>query len=185
MSDMALMVAEETAPARKETFQELCRRMDFLFEVSESSENEEEKQYALEELQSLLLTDMPRKVDGICWFLGQCEYEARHAERVIEQLEARVAQHAARQKRVRELARQAMQMSGIRRVQGTWQALTLRAGTESVEIVDEAAVPREFMKQNPAPAPFPDKILIKRALKSGEDVPGAVLKTGAETLMVT
>lgn len=184
MSDMALMVAEETQPARKETFTELCRRMDFLFEVSESSEDEAEKQYALEELQALMLTDMPRKVDGICWFLGHCEMEARHAERVIEQLEAAVARHMARQKRVRELARQAMQMSGIRRVQGTWQALTLRAGTESVEILDEAAVPREFMKQNPPPPAFPDKLAIKRAIKAGEDVPGAVLKTGAETLMV-
>ena len=184
MSDMALMVQEETVPARKETFQELCRRMDFLFEVSETSEDEAEKSYALEELQALLTTDMVKKVDGICWFLGQCESAARHAEHVIEQLEAAVARHAARQKRVRDLARQAMQASGIRRVQGTWQALTLRAGSESVEILDEAAVPAEYMKQNPAPAPFPDKIAIKRALKAGEDVPGAALKTGADTLMV-
>ena len=76
MPETALAVQEE-AIQKRETFSELVRKMEFLFEVSETSEDEAEKRYALQELDALLLTDMPRKVDGICWFLGHCEMEAR------------------------------------------------------------------------------------------------------------
>jgi hypothetical protein len=184
VSDVALALKEPESPGRRETFGELVRKMEFLFEVSETSEDEAEKRYALQELDSLLLTDLPKKVDGIAWFLGHCEAEARYAEQVIERLEAAVRRHQERQQRVRDYCRQAMQTAGIRRVQGTWQALTLRAGSKSVEIVNESELPGEYWKQNPPPAPFPDKLRIRKALDAGEEVPGAALRTGPETLMV-
>ena len=185
MSDMALMVAaEEQAPARKETFQELVARMVFLFEVSESSEDEAERRYAIDELHALMSTDLPKKIDGICWFLGQQESDMRYAERVIEMLQARILQHESRRNRVRDLTKQAMQTAGIRSIRGTWQTLSLRAGSESVEITSMADVPLEYMKPLQPPVLSPDKPAIKRAIKANIDVPGARINTGPETLQV-
>ena len=183
MPETALAVQEE-AIQKRETFSELVRKMEFLFEVSETSEDEAEKRYALQELDALLLTDMPRKVDGICWFLGHCEMEARYAEQVIERLKDAMERHKNRQQRVRDYCRQAMQTAGLRRIQGTWQALALRAGSKSVEIVNETELPGEFWKQNPAPPPYPDKLRIRKAIEGGEAVPGAELRTGPESLVV-
>lgn len=183
MSDMALMVAEETQPAKRESLNDIIRRMEDLFEISESTEDEGERAFALAEIDTIFSNDLPKKADGICWFLGHCEMEMQYAGRVISQLQTAIDRHEARQKRVRELTKQAMQAAGIRRIQGTWQALSLRAGSESVEITSMSELPLEFCRVS-QPSLSPDKTAIKRAIKSGEEVPGAALRTGPETLMV-
>ena len=45
--------------------------------------------------------------------------------------------------------------------------------SESLKIVDETLIPDQFMK---IPAPTPDKAAIKKAIKTGTDVPGAILE---------
>jgi hypothetical protein len=182
MSDVALMVQEE-APVKRESLNDIVRRMVDLFEISESTEDEGERAFALAEIDTIFSTDLPKKADGICWFLGHCESEMQYAGRVIAQLQTAIERHEARQKRVRDLTKQAMQAAGIRRIQGTWQALSLRAGSDSVEIMSTADLPLEYCRIT-APQLSPDKPAIKRAIKAGEEVPGARLHTGAETLMV-
>jgi hypothetical protein len=182
MSDVALMVQAE-APVRKESLNDLIRRMEDLFEISESTEDDGERAFALAELDTIFSADLPKKADGICWFLGHCESEMQYAGRVITQLQKAIERHEARQKRVRDLTKQAMLAAGIRRIQGTWQSLSIRPGSESVEILSEEEVPHEYCRM--VPEKFtPDKPAIKRAIKAGEEVPGARLHTGPETLMV-
>ena len=183
MSDVALMVQEENLPQRKESLNDLIRRMADLFEISETSEDEGERAFALSEIDTIFSVDLPKKADGICWFLGHCEMEMQYAGRVISQLQTAIERHEARQKRVRDLTKQAMQAAGIRRIQGTWQALSLRAGSESVEIVSEAEVPHEYCRMVPEKF-VPDKPSIKKAIKDGTEVPGARLHVGPESLMV-
>jgi hypothetical protein len=182
MSDVALMVQEET-PVRRESLNDIVRRMVYLFEISENTEDEGERAFALAEIDTIFSVDLPKKADGICWFLGHEEMEAQYAERVIRQLQTAIERHEARQKRVRDLTKQAMQAAGIRRIQGTWQALSLRAGSESVEIVSEAEVPHEYCRMVPEKF-VPDKPSIKKAIKDGTEVPGARLHVGPEQLMV-
>lgn len=45
--------------------------------------------------------------------------------------------------------------------------------SESLKITDESLIPDEFMKIS---APTPDKTAIKKAIKSGQDVPGAEIE---------
>lgn len=45
--------------------------------------------------------------------------------------------------------------------------------SEQLEVIDESLIPDEFMK---IPAPTPDKAAIKKAIKAGQEVPGAVIK---------
>ena len=69
-----------------------------------------------------------------------------------------------------------MQRTAQKKLAGEEFEAGLRS-SESVEVTDEVAVPGEFKRTPPPPAPVPDKPLIKAALKAGQEVPGAVLVT--------
>jgi hypothetical protein len=58
---------------------------------------------------------------------------------------------------------------------------SVRKGSASVVITDDAAIPPEYMRQ---PAPVADKAAIAKALKDGREVPGAVLRNGAPGLTI-
>jgi hypothetical protein len=49
----------------------------------------------------------------------------------------------------------------------------LRERDESIEVFDESMVPAVYMNVPEPPAPKPDKAAIRRAIKAGQDVPGA------------
>lgn len=53
--------------------------------------------------------------------------------------------------------------------------------TESVDIIDEAAIPEEFMKVTVTKAPM--KVAIKEAIKSGTEVPGTGIKTNVSVIV--
>ena len=53
-------------------------------------------------------------------------------------------------------------------------------GPQSVEIVDEGLLPEEFFRITKTP----NKTLIGEKLKAGEDVPGAQLSNGGESLTI-
>ena len=62
--------------------------------------------------------------------------------------------------------------------------LSVKANPPSVEITDEVAIPAVFMVQPPLPPARPDKRAIADALKSKQDVPGAVLSNQPPSLQV-
>jgi hypothetical protein len=68
-----------------------------------------------------------------------------------------------------------MQAAEISRVECDWFTLTVRKNPPAVVIDDESQIPAQYIVQPPPPAARPDKAAISRALKAGEDVPGAHL----------
>ena len=58
---------------------------------------------------------------------------------------------------------------------------SIRAGSASVIVTDESAIPAEYMRQ---PPPQPDKAALARALKNGASIPGAVLRNGEPGLTI-
>lgn len=76
-----------------------------------------------------------------------------------------VLQHAALSKAERPLA-----------------TVSIRPGSLSVRIVDEAEIPSQLMREKVTRAP--DKAAIKAQIEAGETVPGAELARGDETIMV-
>ena len=58
---------------------------------------------------------------------------------------------------------------------------SIRAGSASVIVTDESAIPAEYMRQ---PPPAPDKAALARALKGGAQIPGAVLRNGEPGLTI-
>lgn len=83
------------------------------------------------------------------------------------------ARAAALEKRVFDT----MVETGITRIESPYFALVIANNPASVDIFDNLQIPSDYLTE--VPATFtPDKMLIKRALQDGFDVPGARLVHG-------
>jgi hypothetical protein len=94
---------------------------------------------------------------------------------------------AARSKRLGDRARAkkrtllaVMDAMGVRKLERPAATLSRRAGGVSLVITDEAAIPSQLTRTRVEP----DKAAIKKQLQAGEDVPGAALAQGDDTISV-
>ena len=65
---------------------------------------------------------------------------------------------------------------GVKKLERPRATISVRAGSDRVEIVDESSIPSQLCTVKTTTAP--DKNAIKARLKEGEDIPGAVLVRG-------
>lgn len=100
----------------------------------------------------------------------------------IERLKARKQVILNRQKSLREYLLHNMQASGVSKIECPLFTASLRKGLESVEITDQSLIPNEFVSIEVVEKP--DKTAIKKALQSGVEVPGAMLKRGESTIVI-
>lgn len=98
----------------------------------------------------------------------------------IDDLQERKARAERRKDAMRGLMLRLMKAADLQKAPLTEATISVAKGRDSVEITDEAAVPKRFLKV----VSSPDKGLIADALKAGKKVNGAALKTGSETLSV-
>ncbi|MBZ9888100.1 siphovirus Gp157 family protein [Mesorhizobium sp. BR1-1-3] len=101
------------------------------------------------------------------------------AERISE-LRARQLRADKRKEAMRTLMLRIMKATGIQRAPLVEATVSVGKGRDSVEIVDEAKVPRSYMRV----VTSPDKTAIKVALDAGKKVRGAAMKTGDDVLTV-
>ena len=81
---------------------------------------------------------------------------------------------------IRRLLKRLLDVAEMRKVMAPSGTVSIGAKPPTVEIVDEGLIPDEFMRITKAPS----KTLIGNALKAGQDVSGATLSNGGETLIV-
>jgi len=118
------------------------------------------------------------------------EIEAEQADRAtVEAINARIAALKARADRIdmraeahRTAQKLVMQAIGQRKIERPLATLSLRAGSLSIKITDEASVPTQLCTVKTITAP--DKKAIRAQIEAGETVPGAELVRGEETLQV-
>jgi len=79
---------------------------------------------------------------------------------------------------LREYTKTCLEVAGVQKVECPHFALTIKKNPASVDIFEQALIPSKFMRQPEPPPPAPDKKAIAEAIKSGEDVPGAILTQG-------
>jgi hypothetical protein len=111
-----------------------------------------------------------------------CAY-IMNQDAVIAAIEAHEAQVAARkaaivnkQVKLRAYLATSMKRAGISQIaahDGTFTAKLLVDRDSAVEIFDETQIPAKFMKAPKPPEPKPSKADIGKAIKAGEEVPGA------------
>jgi hypothetical protein len=115
------------------------------------------------------------KVDNVNAVISMFEALEDAAAKEIARLTARTARFVRQRERLVDYVTATMTASGLKQLDGNTSGLQLRANPAKVEILDTAAIPREYFRHKPAPPPEPDKTAIGRDLKKQRDVPGAKL----------
>lgn len=110
-------------------------------------------------------------------------------EALAEAIKAQEASLKARRERIewraaarKEAARLVMVAAGLKKAERPRATISVRPGSVSVHITDEAEIPSQLMREKITRSP--DKAAIKAQLEAGETVPGAELVRGAETISV-
>jgi hypothetical protein len=98
----------------------------------------------------------------------------------IEDLKARKERFKRRQEGAKKMMQRLMESSGLKKKQLTEGTLSLAVVPPSVVIIDEFAIPPEFMRVKTEP----DKAAIKDALKNAIEVPGCTLSNGGQSLRI-
>lgn len=80
---------------------------------------------------------------------------------------------------VREYLRTNMERANVHKIDYPHFKIALRKNPPKVTIVDEAAIPQEYMVQPPAPPPAPDKRKILEDWKQGAVVGGIEITIGS------
>jgi len=119
--------------------------------------------------------------------INKCLLELSITEGYIEgikisraRMDDRIERHSAKVDLIRALLRRMLEIADMKTVKAANGTVSLKQKPLSVQIVDEGLIPNEFMRIKFEP----NKTLIGEKLKAGEDVPGATLSNGGETLTV-
>jgi hypothetical protein len=75
--------------------------------------------------------------------------------------------------KMKEAVLYAMNIYGIEKVASPTLSLSIRNNPESVEIINEAQIPAEYLKEKTTVSI--DKVAIKKSIQAGETVQGAIL----------
>jgi len=89
----------------------------------------------------------------------------------LKRLQARKQIIQNGQKRLKDYLRENMEACEIKKIDCPLFSITLAAGRSVAVITDESALPDDFVRVKTSIVP--DKLNILKALKSGDDVPGA------------
>ena len=119
--------------------------------------------------------------------INKCLLELSITEGYIEglkisrtRMEDKIKGHSIRVVTIRRILQRLLEVADMRTVQAANGTVSLGLKPLGVEIVNEDLIPDELMRIKKEP----NKTLIGQKLKAGEDVPGARLSNGGDTLIV-
>ena len=105
----------------------------------------------------------------------------RNMESMAAQIKEAEAQMAARRKAIekraaslKEYLKTNMEKAGISKIESPWFCISIKQNPESVQVDDEASIPRDYFKEIPVSYQL-DKTVVKQAIKDGYEVPGCHL----------
>lgn len=104
--------------------------------------------------------------------------------KVMEKLKLREGRFKRQQEAIRTAICVAMEAAEIKKVERPTATVTRKAVAPTAIITDETLLPSAYFSVPKTPDPKPDKRLILSALKDGEEVPGAELSNGSETIQI-
>lgn len=119
-----------------------------------------------------LETERNAKLEGVALYIKSLEAEADAIKAEEKALAERRAVREKKAERLRRYLSDSMQALGDTKLETARVALSFRK-SESVVIEDQSALPVEFIKVKMTETP--DKVAIKKAIKSGTEVAGAAL----------
>lgn len=162
------------------TLGELHEHLQALFDTYEMVTDEELKQQAEADIERYLEAEI-RKVDAVAGYLSGCENNIGFLKAEIVRLRDRIDMWERRNQRVRDYVKFVMERAGERKLEGKASTFFLRAAAPTVVIMNEQDIPDEF-KESIIQTTI-NKRAVRAAIESGQDVPGADLALGGQTLV--
>ena len=122
------------------------------------------------------------KASNIVKLVSSLDVDVSGIDKEIKRLQGMKKSITGNQDRLKEYLRYNMEITGISKIKHSLFSITLGKPTVTAEIVDIDFIPDEYV--NTDVTIKADKKAILKALKDGEDIPGAVLSTGKARLLI-
>jgi hypothetical protein len=164
----ALFFCEVEMPALYEISQAYSKWLDKLYDQETTDE-------AVLEILEGIEGDMQEKAENIAALCTELEATAAAIKLAEERQKERRQAMENKAARLRRYLMDAMIQTGNTKFETPRFRISIRNNQESVDILDEAAIPADYKREIPV-RHEPDKTLIKQALKDGFAVPGCALK---------
>lgn len=113
------------------------------------------------------------KVNSYCQIIRELDGDNAAIKAEIERLKKRIEHNTSSINRMKQALDGFMTASGKKKEKTPFFSVSYRK-SQSVDILNEADIPQEYIKVKTETAP--DKVAIKAALKAGEAIPGCQLK---------
>lgn len=113
------------------------------------------------------------KVNSYCQIIRELDGDNAAIKAEIERLKKRIEHNTSSIGRMKQALDGFMTASGKKKEKTPFFSVSYRK-SQSVDILNEADIPQEYIKVKTETAP--DKVAIKAALKAGEAIPGCQLK---------
>jgi hypothetical protein len=177
-----LSLVPQAAPAPRRTLASHLEGVDYILDTIESMDDESLDDEARDELSKMLVVELAgtrAKVDNVSAALATWEGLEASATAEIARLEARRTRFTRMRERLELHVLAVLEASSLAKIEGNIATLTRRVNPPSVRIDEPAAIPFDYMRTPPRPAPVADKALIKSAILAGETVAGCSLVRSA------
>lgn len=122
------------------------------------------------------------KANNIVKLVSSLSVDVDGIDKELKRLQAMKKSITNNQERLKEYLRYNMEVTGISKIKHSLFSITLGKPTVTAEIVDIDFLPDNFVSTDVVMKA--DKKAILKALKDGEDIPGAVLSTGKSRLLI-
>ena len=122
------------------------------------------------------------KANNIVKLVSSLSADVDGIDKELKRLQAMKKTITNNQERLKEYLRYNMEITGISKIKHALFSITLGKPTVTAEIVDIDFLPDNFVSTDVVMKA--DKKAILKALKDGEDIPGAVLSTGKSRLLI-
>lgn len=165
----------------KPTLFQITQTLAEMFDMLETAEPEE-RDAITAEIDRVVACELATKVDGIVRFDRNTDCEVASLQALVSDIERKIGVLNGRKRQVREMTLRAMNSLGTKQLKGDIYTVSIRAGSESVDVVDEAVIPPVYF--NKKESVQLDKAAVRSALKSGIEIPGVQMKRGDESLTV-
>jgi hypothetical protein len=171
-----------TEEPRSLTLLEIADTITAGFTAIDEAETDEEREALQSAVSQAVTNDLPAKVDGIGWWLDRNTSEVEDLRKLRLLVDEKIEAKKRRGQRFREMIREAMQRLQTRKLAGKVRTISLRAGSPSLVIVDESRIPVSY--KTVMTTVVVNNVAVKKALVAGEEVPGATLKFGEDSVTI-
>ena len=125
-------------------------------------------------------TDFNEVIASLAKDIKMAKANAAGIKELTKELKERQARFEAKEEFCRSLILKLMEAAGVRKLTLPVATVNITNVSPSVVIVDESAIPDDFMRIKKEP----NKTAIKAALETGQSIAGAVMSNGSTTVSI-